>query len=162
MNNVCRGDIGTLDYANLQNAKNPAEIILRAFKTNDMFISDRDTRLLIDCDGTLSEFDMHLISSEKDCTIICSQIIALDNAAEYARFSGIVFFFHTAENGHLYNPHIHAKCSEEEISIYLKDYRIIGSFKNKKKQRTAIDYVKTHSDEIKSEWNRIIKCSEGN
>jgi hypothetical protein len=162
INNVRRGDVGALDYADLQKAKNPTEMILGVFRANDMFILDREPRLLIVQEGTLSEFDMQLIPSDKDCTVICSQVIAVNNTAEYARADGIIFFFHTAENGHLHNPHIHAQYGEDEISIYLKDYRIVGNFRNKKKQKKAVDYVKENASDIKNKWDRIMKCSKEN
>lgn len=94
---------------------------------------------------------------EKDATIIYSAVVASNCAAEYARGNGVSYFFHTSEKGHREFPHIHARYADEEICVYFKDYRIVGTMSAKAKQREIIRYVKAHVVELQDEWNRIVQ-----
>ena len=87
-------------------------------------------------------------------------IVAPQNAQEYARENGITYFFRTSENPHIYNPHIHAKYGDEDISIPLSNGQIIGEFTNKHKQKEAIRFVQSHNKDIQKEWNQI-QLSQG-
>lgn len=64
---------------------------------------------------------------------------------------GIVFFYHTKELRHI--PHIHARYQGEEISIEILTLNVKGKFKNRKKQRKAIDYVSNHQVSLLEEYN---------
>lgn len=88
--------------------------------------------------------------------VVYSDVVAHQNAAEFGRENGIIYFFHTSEKPHKEFPHIHARYAEEEISIYLKDFRVDGHFKSGKKQKEALEYVGKHLQELYDEWNRII------
>ena len=52
---------------------------------------------------------------------------------------GISFFYHTKELRHV--PHIHAEYQGEKISIEILTQKVKGKFKNKKKQKKAVQYV---------------------
>lgn len=94
--------------------------------------------------------------SNNSLQIFYKSIVSPKCAKEYCRLDGLIFFFHTNEDNHKFNPHIHVLYNEEEISIYLKDFDIIGSFKNKKKQKIALQYVMNNSKLMLEEWNKLI------
>ena len=96
-----------------------------------------------------------------DSTIVYLDIVSPNNSGEFDRENGIIYFFHTSENGHLLYPHIHAQYAGDEICIYLKDYRIIGKFESRTKQKEAIEYVKKHRKAVSREWNRIMMSQGG-
>lgn len=58
--------------------------------------------------------------------------------------NGIRYFLHPKETNH--SPHIHAKFSGEEISIYLITGKIEGSFKSKTKMKQAQKYVNDNKE----------------
>ena len=71
---------------------------------------------------------------------------------------GIQFIIHSNEKDkHKYNPHIHAKYNEEELFIYIKDASLLNDkgFKNKKKTKIAINYVKNNKRMLLESWNKI-------
>lgn len=94
-------------------------------------------------------------------TIIYSDIVAPQGAYVYDREDGIDFFFHTSENDHLANPHIHARYAGEEISIYFSNFKVIGEFKSKKKQKQAVAYVQTNLDKLQKQWENIFDGKYG-
>lgn len=83
-------------------------------------------------------------------------IIALSNAYEYGREDGIRYFFHTSEQGHQNHPHIHARCGEDEISIYFSDFHVIGKMKSPVIQSRAVRYVKNHLSDMCEKWNDYV------
>ena len=64
---------------------------------------------------------------------------------------GIVFFYHTKELRHV--PHVHVSYQGEEISIEILTLKVKGTFKNKKKQRKAVDYVSKHKASLLEDYN---------
>ena len=64
---------------------------------------------------------------------------------------GVYFLYHTKELRH--TPHIHARYQGEEISIEILTQKVKGKFKNKKKQRQAIDYVIKNQKRLLEEYN---------
>ena len=74
------------------------------------------------------------------------------------RIEGMDFIIHTNEKDkHMNNPHVHVKYGGEELFIYIKDGSIKDnkSFKNKKKTKIAINYVKSNKRELLKAWNKI-------
>ena len=94
--------------------------------------------------------------TESDCIIDYVDIVSLNNAVEFARKDGIVFFFHTSEQGHQNNPHVHAAYSGDEISIYFSDLHTCGRMKSSAKKRVAIAYVEENRLKMLDEWKRIM------
>lgn len=83
-------------------------------------------------------------------------IIAPNNAYEYKRQDGILYFFHTSEGKHMEYPHIHARCGREEISVYFSDFHVIGKMMPPKR-RQAVRYVKEHIEDMKEKWDTKVK-----
>lgn len=90
-------------------------------------------------------------------SLVLCYIVKPECSKFFASFNGLLFYFHTNESTHKHNPHIHVKYGNEEISIYLNDFRVIGSFKNKKKVAESIKYVNLKIDKIKQTWKSLIK-----
>ena len=65
---------------------------------------------------------------------------------------GVKFEMHPNENAHTAN--IHATNSGETIQINLITLKVKGKFKNRKKQKFAIEYTKQHQLEWIEEFNR--------
>lgn len=68
-------------------------------------------------------------------------------------FEGISFEIRIREQNHPV-PHVHAYYGEQQVSIALDGTVFAGGFKNRKKQRMAIDYVKSHCAELMEEWRK--------
>lgn len=120
----------------------------RATEPQQLYIVNADNGLVPLC-------TVELIT--EDAVILCSAVIALNNAAEYARENGVSYYFHTSEKGHQNFPHIHARYAGEEICVYFKDYRIVGTMSARAKQREIVQYVKAHVAELQDEWDRIMQ-----
>ena len=69
------------------------------------------------------------------------------------RYQGIVYFFHSNENG--ISPHIHARYSGDEISVDLITMAITGSFKNRKKQREAFNFIKKRKSKYYNDYSEL-------
>ena len=65
--------------------------------------------------------------------------------------NGIYYFLHTKELRHV--PHVHARYQGKEISVELLTDNVKGTFKNRKKQKEAIAYVKANSEEFLRKYN---------
>lgn len=71
---------------------------------------------------------------------------------------GINFIIHSNElDKHAAFPHVHAEYSGEKKFIYIKGAKLLNNqgFKNKKKTKIAIDYVKAHETQLLKAWNLI-------
>ena len=88
-------------------------------------------------------------------TVSYHNVVAPHGAKEFDRKDGLVFFFHTAEGSHRQYPHIHVRCSGEEVSIYLLTQKIVGNFSNKRMLKKAVHYVTENLDKLILEWNKI-------
>ncbi len=66
--------------------------------------------------------------------------------------NGIKFFVHSDESNH--TPHIHARYQGEEISINIRTLAVKGSFKNMKKQKEALKYVKDNKEKLISDFKK--------
>ena len=120
-----------------------AEIKEHEFYTYDGTKIDRDNIISHISDGVLY--------------IVYNNIVPPYGAYEYDRQDGIVFYFHTAEAPHRNFPHIHARYSGENISIYLSEYRTVGHFSNRKKEKLAVEYVVEKKEELLQKWNELIQ-----
>ena len=65
---------------------------------------------------------------------------------------GIEFFYHTKERRHV--PHIHARYQGDVIAIELQSQKVIGKFKNRNKQKKAIQYVIENKEKLIKEYNQ--------
>lgn len=121
-----------------------------------------------DAEKLYARIDEDFISLKKTHDLAdASRIIYIDllghhNAAEFAREDGISYFFHPSEKPHLNYPHVHAGYGGEEISISLSDFKVIGRFKSRSKQKEAVEYVKDaeHLRKLRAEWNRLVGVPE--
>lgn len=155
--NVYRGEIGTVDSEKVLQAENITDALYQEFQKYGCNITAPNCCLKIMKEDGFIPFDEKLISTNQDITVAYFCIIKLDNAAEYARENGIVYFFHTAEKSHLKYPHIHAEYSGEEIKISLNNFQVEGRFKSPQKQKEAVKYVKKNSEDMSREWHRIME-----
>jgi len=154
-NNVRREEVGQVPLQELLLEKDIYAALLQKFQELGCVVEAGRGSLRIMQEKELVPFDETLLQDD-GTTVVYLDIVKLDNAKEYDRKNGIVYFFHTAEHGHLAYPHIHARHSGDDISIYLKDYHIIGKFKSGTKQKEAVEYVKSNRNQIGAEWNSII------
>lgn len=69
----------------------------------------------------------------------------------YATHRGIKFRVNPNESAH--PPHIHAQYGGKDISISLLDFSYKGSFNNKKKEKEAVEYVKSHREDMINFYN---------
>ncbi|MBR0414262.1 MAG: DUF4160 domain-containing protein [Clostridia bacterium] len=106
-------------------------------------------------EGKWLPFDENLL--EDNTEIVFSEVAVPQNAVEFARQDGLVFFFQTSEKCHLFFPHVHVSYSGETIQVSLKDYHCEGNFKTPSKQKEAKKYVKKNKEKLLKEWNRIMK-----
>ena len=156
MNNVYKETLGIIEY-------NPSY-------NNKFWISFFE--ILKNCNHKFNELNgrLYLISNqgitsiEKGETIpfdasliVYSEVTALNNAYRYDEKDGIIFYFHTDENNHLFFPHIHASYSGKEMLISLDSLETTGSLYNRKKEKIAIKYVSQNKSELLEFWNRLIK-----
>lgn len=158
MDNVNRKTIAEIDISRFESRTAAAEYMLKLLQANG-FTRATDKRKLFMA-GSNTTFEDCACSSE-GATVYYSAIIALNNAAEYDRENGIVYFFHFSERSHLEMPHIHAKYSGEEISIYFNDFHVDGKLKNMKREKEAISYVKRHVGDLPDKWREIHGISRG-
>lgn len=107
--------------------------------------------------GTIKSVDKNKLLSDNAVELIYSEVVAPNCAYRYGEQEGVIFFFHTEENNHLFFPHIHASYSGKEIQIALDSGSIIGSLGNRKKEKAALKYVADNKDKMLLEWNRLIK-----
>ena len=64
---------------------------------------------------------------------------------------GISFNIYTNDHN---PPHIHIKYAEYEIKVSLEDYSVIKGNLPNNKEKTAIEWVKRHKDQLLGEWSR--------
>lgn len=83
-------------------------------------------------------------------------IIIPCSAAEFNWQNGIIYYFNTSEKNHSKYPHIHVKYQGNKMCIYFETLRVKGHLKNPKKEKEAINYVKSNLEVLYEEWNRII------
>ena len=85
-------------------------------------------------------------------TLYLDYVIGLGGGFGLDEKDGIYFFLHTKELRH--SPHVHAKYQGETISIDILTLRVHGKFKNKKKMREAVEYVKAKQEELLEQYNQ--------
>lgn len=147
----------TLGYGTLNelDKRDILSSILQKYKEAGFKTEGKHVKLYLIVSDEWFDYDESLLLSNDEITILLSDVVPPRGAAYYDEYCGIYYFFHTDERRHKYNPHIHAKYQSQEISIYLKDYRVVGKFNNASKQNQAIKYVKRNRQAILKEWNRI-------
>lgn len=130
------------------------EALLRTYRTHGYSGADDPEKLYLHkADGEIRPLPLAGMPQEGDA-IVYQSAIAPSNAYEYARENGIVYFFHTTEQGHRDYPHIHAKHGDEEISVYFSDFHIVGTMKPPIRKK-ALRYIKGNVEKLTKEWNRI-------
>ncbi len=155
IDNVNRLQIGNISVQEITESENAENYLLQVYQNAGCTRADNPKNLYIkNSRGEIMPLDI-VDSLEENITIFYIAILPLSNAAEFAREDGIVYFFHTSEQGHLGYPHIHAKHGKEEISVYFTDFHVIGKMKSPVMQRKAVTYVKKHHSAMEAEWDRI-------
>ena len=94
----------------------------------------------------------------KDNKIVLEIVVCLGGGKDIINIEGIRFFYHSREpKKHL--PHIHAEYQNNEESIILmpeeEPPRIIGSLKNKKKEKIAINFAKEHRKKLIENYDKF-------
>lgn len=118
-------------------------------------MADNPENLRMLADEKLMPFDYQQLESE-DCVVVYLNAIAPNNAVEFTRKNGIVYYINTSEKPHLNYPHVHARYSGDTISISLIDFSVVGRFKSKNKQKEAIGFVETNKLDLMELWKSII------
>ncbi|MBQ6493637.1 MAG: DUF4160 domain-containing protein [Erysipelotrichaceae bacterium] len=67
---------------------------------------------------------------------------------------GIVIEIRPKEKGH-HVSHIHAHFQGENISISLVDGTVLAGNISKKNEKIAVNYVRSHMDELLNDWTEI-------
>lgn len=155
-NNLRREEVGQVSLQEIRSEKDIPVALMHRFQELGCVVQPGRGSLCIRQGRELIPFDEKLLLDD-DVTVVYLDIIKPDNALEFDRKNGISYFFHTSEKGHRGFPHIHARYSGEEISIYFKDFDIIGEYKSKTKQKEAVGFVRDHKKELIREWNRIVQ-----
>ena len=102
----------------------------------------------LDYSGKLSQ----LITFLGDPTSInLEYVIGLPGGLGIEQKNGITYFLHTKELRHI--PHIHARYQGEELSIEILTLKVRGSYKNRKKQKEALNYVAANANRLLAEYN---------
>ena len=156
VDNVKRLIVGKIRIQEITQNENVTQIILEIYQKAGYIKADNPEKLYIRTTTNDVRPFLQGQTLEDHCRIDYVNIVPINNAVEFARKDGIVFFFHTSEHGHQNNPHIHAKYSGDEISIYFSDLHIVGHMKSSAKQRMAITYVKENLREMLDEWGKIM------
>ena len=68
--------------------------------------------------------------------------------------NGVKFVIHSNESNHSI-PHVHAEYGEYGISIAIMDGTILAGNLPQRNQRTAVDWVIKHRDELLGKWNTL-------
>ena len=158
-NNVQRANVGEISIEALKQAENAEKYILEAYQKAGCAKADDPHRLYVKRgNGDLEPLCQAALEDNE--TILYSAVVAPENALEYAKEDGITYIFHTAEQGHRANPHIHARFGGDEISIYFSDLHVVGNMKSKKKRRQAVKYVEANLADMLEFWNRIMLGQE--
>lgn len=158
-NNLRREEVGQVSLQEIRSEKDIPVALMHRFQKLGCVVQPGRGNLCIRQGNELIPFDEKLLLYD-DVTVVYLDIIKPDNVLEFDRKNGISYFFHTSEKGHRGFPHIHARYSDEEISIYFKDFDIIGEYKSKTKQKEAVDFVRDHMKELIREWNRIVQYGD--
>ena len=153
-------NITELETSQLNDASNLENLLLETFQKGGVDRATDPTHLLVRTDSQyflLPEYR----AFEGNETVIYSDIPAQNNAYIYDRKDGIDYFFHTSEKEHAKYPHVHARYSGKEISIYFSDFSVKGKFESIPKQKQAVAYVKENLEKLNKEWERISNCKCG-
>ena len=153
-------NITELEASQLNDAETLENLLLETFQKAGIDRATDPTHLRVRTDSRyflLSEYR----DFEGNETVVYSDIPAQNNHYSYDRKDGVDYFFHTSEKEHAPYPHIHARYSGEEISIYFSDFSVKGKFKSRQKQKQAIAYVEENLEKLNKEWERISNCKCG-
>lgn len=156
LDNITRKTIAEVDISQFESRTIAAEYLLKLLQDNGFACAtDRSKLYLLGSDLGFDTAFEKCDSIPDHAVVYYSAVVLPNSAAEFGRENGIVYVFRSSERPHLEMPHIHAMYSGEEICIYFKDLRTNGKFKNTKKEKEAIEYVKNNICDLLDEWNRI-------
>lgn len=117
-------------------------------------IHNADTSFLPHLDASVTRLIAYL---GYPATVYLEYAIGIPGGRGIERKNGIRYFFHTKELRHL--PHVHAEYQGDEISIDILSPKIRkGGFKNKRKEKEAVEYVRNHAEELLQQYN---ECTNG-
>lgn len=160
-NNVCRKEVGQVSLQELISEKDIHTALMQKFQELGCVVEHGRGCLCMKQEKELIPFDDKRLLSD-DVTVAYLDVVKPDNAREFERKNGIVYYFGSDERKHFYEPHIHARnggpkdAGVEKIRINLENFSVTGRFKNLKKQKEAVGYVKANITAIKKMWNDII------
>lgn len=129
-------------------------------RTHNLFDLEYDFKDLIIEEDKVCYGDVELKKLENQFSISKHVIdLMLDPGigGSVGEYRGIHFYFHTDEKDIHHKPHIHCKCSGEEMRIDLINLSIIDRpFKNNKRNKIALDCIKENQQELIKYWNRNV------
>lgn len=153
-NNVSKSFVDSIDFSSIQ-IKDLETSIFQIYKEHGYKVECNTEHLWILVNGKLIPFEKESLNDE-NLSVIYSAVIPPNNAKEFSRLNGIIYYINPKEKPHLHFPHVHAKDNEETISISLRNYSVTGSFKSRSKQKEAVTYVKINKRKLLKEWYKIM------
>lgn len=156
INNVRRNLVGELDVKDIPQGVDIGAYILNVFQELGCKSATEPTHLYITVEG--NTFQLEKVERLPDATVIFySDVIAPENAYRYDQAAGITYLFHTNEGNHIKSPHVHAEYGNDDICIFFSNFHVEGHFRNRRKEREAVNYVKENLDKLQAEWNKIME-----
>lgn len=110
---------------------------------------------IIKVDGSTVPLEAADLSSNNIKGILHSCIIRIENAYSFVEHDGIIFYFWTREQNHLKYPHVHAFKDDKTVLINLNTFEVTGEFKNTKKEKIAVEFVKEKRIYCLEGWRRL-------
>lgn len=154
MNNVQFLHVGAIPYELISHGSNIFPIVLQLLQDAKHPFDEKKGRIYFKIGGKLVKFDKETNIDSEITSIVYSEVVAPQGSAYYDEIDGIMFFFHPGEKSHQSYPHVHASYSGETISISLTNFHLTGHFKNRKKTKIAIEYVKENQDALLLAWSK--------
>lgn len=148
IDNAVRKTIAEIDISKFESRTVAAEYMLRMLQ-EEGFNEATDSRKLHVVELNIPFENCECIPNH--ATVMYSAVIAPNCAVGFDK-DGIYYAAYSSEKSHLEYPHIHAKYSGEEISIYLNDFHIDGKMRSKKKEKEAIEYVRRNVESFLEMW----------
>ncbi len=153
-NNVSKFFVDSIDFSNIQ-INDLETSIFQIYTKHGYKVESTVEHLWILVNGKMIPFELESLNND-DLSVIYSAVISPNNAKEFSRQNGIIYYINPKEKPHLHFPHVHAKDNGDTISISLRNYSVTGSFKSRSKQKEAVAFVKKNKRKLLKEWNSIM------
>ena len=151
MNNIERKLIKEISTEELKGGVDVQTSILKSFKDAGYQNAVDREKLLTFSQGKREGLKSLEDMSGKDIVICYADTVNPKSAVKIECKNGINYYIQTKEKCHKFNPHIHAECQGEEVSVYLETLKIKGKMKSKDLKKVQ-EYVMEHRKELLEIW----------